>query len=36
MFDIDHLYLASFNYKKSEDGKTVSHDQFDPDSAEYH
>lgn len=35
-FDIDHLYLASFNYKKSEDGKTVSHDQFDPDSAEYH
>ena len=36
MFDIDHLYLASFNYKKSEDGKTVSHDQFDPNSAEYH
>lgn len=35
-FDIDHLYLASFNYKKSEDGKTVSHDQFDPNSAEYH
>lgn len=36
MFDIDHLYLASFNYKKSEDGKTVSRDQFDPNSAEYH
>lgn len=35
-FDIDHLYLASFNYKKSEDGKTVSHNQFDPNSAEYH
>ena len=35
-FDIDHLYLASFNYKKSKDGTTVSHDQFDPDSAEYH
>lgn len=35
-FDIDHLYLASFNYKKSEDGKTVSHDQFDQNSAEYH
>lgn len=36
MFDIDHLYLASFNYKKSEDGKTVSHDQFDENSPEYH
>ena len=35
-FDIDHLYLASFNYKKSEDGKTVSHDQFDENSPEYH
>ena len=36
MFDIDHLYLASFNYKKSEDGKTISHDQFDENSPEYH
>ena len=35
-FDIDHLYLASFNYKKSEDGKTVSYDQFDENSPEYH
>jgi hypothetical protein len=33
-FDIDHLYLASYNYKKDDNGNLTK--EFDKDSKEYY